>query len=316
MNIESLKSRLASNGQEHLLNYWDDLSNEEKEQFYKELNSLDYEEINRDFKTAMQTLQSASEKIDDLLQPLPAEVCGSISTCDKNTLKNYQTQGLEQIGNSKVAVLLLAGGQGTRLGVPYPKGMYNVGLLSEKTLYQLQAERILKLQRLAKAQTGKECVIPWYIMTSEHTKQATEDFFKSHNHFGLKKENVVLFEQNLLPCIGFDGKIILGNKNKVALAPDGNGGLYRALRRSKVLDDLQKRSIQYIHVYCVDNILVKMADPVFIGFCMSKGANCGAKVVQKAFPKEPVGVVCKVEDKYQVVEYSEITVKTAERCND
>lgn len=93
MDIASLKSRLASNDQEHLLKYWDDLSNEEKEQLYKELNSLDYEEINKDFKTAMQTLQSASEKIDDLLQPLPAEVCGSITTCDKNTLKNYQTQG-------------------------------------------------------------------------------------------------------------------------------------------------------------------------------------------------------------------------------
>lgn len=314
-DVEDLRKQLATFGQDHLLKFWPRLTVEQKAHLVADIQSIDFADLNHAFTETVGNRENNNQKLDQFLEPIPDELHEGVSRCTPAQLQGYREAGLREIAEGRVAALLLAGGQGTRLGVNYPKGMYDVGLPSRKTLYQLQGERLLKLEELAEQLTEKRGTIPWYIMTSEHTMEPTLDFFANHDFFGLQKENLRVFEQYMLPCLTQEGKIILETPWKVSKAPDGNGGLFRALRQRGILEDMSKRGIKYVHVYCVDNILVKMADPVFIGYCISKDANCAAKVVEKVVPTEAVGVVCRVGGKFQVVEYSEISSETAQKLN-
>lgn len=315
MSFEELKGQLAAHGQEHLIRFWPELSENERENLAGEIKKLDFAEINSLFQRAMDSTKVIMEKLDDDLKPIPQAHYEAVPSLTKEKIEEYENIGLEEVSENKVGVLLLAGGQATRLGFGHPKGMYDVGLPSHKTLFQIQAERILRVQQMATEKTGKEGKITWYIMTSEHTMAPTADFFRDHSYFGLNEENIVFFEQGRLPCFDFNGKIFLEDKHHLSSAPDGNGGLYRALKTQGILEDISRRRVQHLHAHSVDNILIKVADPVFIGYCKSKNADCAAKVVQKSSPSEPVGVVCRVNGHYKVVEYSELTEEAAERRN-
>ncbi|XP_063681561.1 UDP-N-acetylhexosamine pyrophosphorylase-like protein 1 [Bolinopsis microptera] len=308
-DIAILKSSLAAHGQEHLLAHWEDLSSDQKDDLYRDIQSIDFTDHLKSFKRCMQKELSAPGK-EDYLKPLPPDACESVFISNKINEK-WTNRGLKEISEGKVALLLMAGGQGTRLGVPYPKGMYNVGLQSSKCLYQLQAERVRKQEQLAAEMYGSSKAIRWYIMTSEHTKKATVDYFKSNGWFGLSEENIIFFEQEMIPCLSLDGKVIMDSKFSIARAPGGNGDLYRSMGNEGVLQDMLKKGVRSVHCYCVDNILNKVPDPLFIGCCLDRQSDCGAKVVSKAYPTEAVGVICECNGTWKVVEYSEISKETA-----
>ncbi|KAL8653902.1 MAG: hypothetical protein Q9226_003643 [Calogaya cf. arnoldii] len=312
--LKELRDSYVKAGQGHVFTFYDDLSTSEKAGLFERLKSFDPQYINEITEKALHPAQSSdNESQEAKLEPLPESATASILDSSEEHVQSWYTSGLEYVSKGQVAVVLMAGGQGTRLGSSDPKGCFNIGLPSQKSLFQIQAERIWKVQQLAEKQSGKKDIsIPWYVMTSGPTRRATEQYFEEHNYFGLQKDDVSIFEQGVLPCISNEGKILLETKAKVAVAPDGNGGIYQALLTSNVRTDMRKRGIQHIHAYCVDNCLVKVADPVFIGFAASKDVDIATKVVRKRNAKESVGLILQKNGKPDVVEYSEMDNETAE----
>ncbi|KAK0509050.1 hypothetical protein JMJ35_008421 [Cladonia borealis] len=309
--LKDLRERYSQAGQEHVFAFYDELSTAEKAGLYERLSFIDPNYINDITQKALKPQGSGKEDIK--LEPLPESATASILDSKAEDIESWYDSGLDLVAEGKVAVVLMAGGQGTRLGSSAPKGCFNIGLPSQKSLFEIQAQRIWKVQQLAEKKSGKkDIVIPWYVMTSGPTRGPTEKFFQEHNYFGLAKDDVVIFEQGVLPCISNEGKILLESKSKVAVAPDGNGGIYQALITSNARTDMRKRRIEHIHAYCVDNCLVKVADPVFIGFSASKDVDIATKVVRKRSANEPVGLILLKNGKPDVVEYSEIDSATAE----
>ncbi|KAI7871041.1 nucleotide-diphospho-sugar transferase [Spinellus fusiger] len=315
--LETTKQRFQNAGQEHVFKFFDELDLHEQEALFDQLNAIDVERLNIIYEKAVQGAEAAGTIAS--LEPLGSAM-ESMLNASPEKIREWETLGYGAIAHGQVAVILMAGGQGTRLGSSAPKGCYNINLPSEKPLFQLQAERILRAQEIArqyrKPGHSDSCVIPWYIMTSGPTHGPTYEFFKANNFFGLKEENVTFFEQGTLPCLTMEGKIILEDKGRVAIAPDGNGGIYAAVQNKGVIASLKQRGILYTHCYCVDNCLARVADPAFIGYSISKGTDCGVKVVRKEQPEEPVGVVSIKNGNYGVVEYSEITKELTERRNE
>lgn len=254
------------------------------------------------------TAKAAPQKIDFF----GGEMC-VINDTPEDLKKQYYEHGLQMIGEGKVGLLLMAGGQGTRLGSSDPKGMYDIGLSSGKSLFQLQAEQIKRLAVLSAKHCGKDKVnIPWYLITSDATHDKTVAFFKSMKFFGLQEDSVFFAKQGINPCLSSEGKIMMETKSKLAVAPNGNGGLHAALRTSGALTNLNEKGVEYLHCYGVDNVLVKLADPYYIGFSALRECDVSNMVVLKEDPHEKVGVMCLRDGMPGVVEYSEISKEMAE----
>lgn len=303
---QALLERLKDYGQEDAFALWDELSPEERDLLVKDIESLDLPRVDRIIRCS---LRSQGVPV-PVIEPVPE---ASVSTVEERTpeeRERWWKTGLKAISEGKLAVLLLSGGQGTRLGSSDPKGCFNIGLPSGKSLFQLQAERILCLQRLAAQSVSDGTLAPihWYIMTSPFTDEATHKFFESHKYFGLEADQVAFFQQGTIPCVSKDGRFIMETSYRVAKAPDGNGGVYSALKASRLLEDMAMRGVRYLDVYGVDNALVRVADPSFLGFFIDKGVVAAAKVVRKAYPQEKVGVFVRrgKGGPLSVLEYSEM----------
>ncbi|KAF9416734.1 UDP-N-acetylglucosamine pyrophosphorylase [Podila epigama] len=359
--ITAIRQKYKAAGQDHVLTFWDDLSSTHKEQFLHQLESIDPQALNATYTQAIaaaaeaaaataaslsksSSLSSSSSSSSspssspssysniDLtdLSPLDNKEVRSTLTASNTQKQTWHRLGLEAIANNKTAVVLLAGGQGTRLGSALPKGCYrDIGLPSHKTLFQLQAERIQRLQEMARTykaqqqQTGGKpidsvlpsVVVTWCIMTSGATRRQTEHFLQEHDYFGLDPINILIFEQGVIPCFDKEGKFLLQNKHSIATAPNGNGGLYWALYSEGVLDQLAKRGVEYVHTYSVDNILIRVGDPIGFGHAIAHNADVTAKVMPKSMATEPLGVICRSNGKIKVVEYSEMDPVLAARTD-
>lgn len=269
-------------GQDHLFRHWDGLSPSERDQLVSQLEAIDIDAVLREYQTAKERLQEAKSTTSPM-RPLPLDPSQIVT-------KGEYALGLQAIREGRLAVVTLAGGQGTRLGSTDPKGCYRIGLPSGASLFELQARRLRKLTSLAGTDAHS---LPWYIMTSNATHARTEAFFRDQNYFGLPMSSVRFFKQAELPAISEEGRLFLATRSCLALSPNGNGGIYAALEREGILREMRSHGIEYVHMFCVDNALVRPADPSFVGACLAKRADCGIKSILKVDPKESVGVLCR-----------------------
>lgn len=320
---QALREKFTNAGQAHVFDLIDNKSDKvvttittaDIETFATALLEMDLDHLDKIFKSS--TMKSASngaanvtdEKEDGskngMLEPLDS--FETLAESEKADRLNWMDVGLEAIANGQVSAIVLAGGQGTRLGFSGPKGCYDIGLTSGASLFELFAQRLLRLGKLAAEKKGKSVAsIPFYIMTSPMNDASTRDFFTTHDYFGLSKEDVFFFPQGTLPCFTPEGKLMLETPTSLCRASDGNGGFYPALEKSGALADMMKRGVKYTHVFAVDNAMCKAADPVFIGYCISQNADLGNKVVWKNDAEEKVGIVAKKGGKYCIVEYNEM----------
>lgn len=222
----------------------------------------------------------------------------------------FKAIGLDAIKNCKVAAVLLAGGQGTRLGFDKAKGMYNIGV--NKDLYIFE-QLVRNLQKVTE-EAGT--YVPLYIMTSDKNDEQTRAFFEEHDYFGYNKEFVKFFVQEMVPAVDFDGNVLIEAEDSLAMSPNGNGGWFKSLVKAGLGEDMREKGVEWLNVFAVDNVLQQIADPVFVGATIQSGCVSGSKVVRKCDPYERVGALCLEDGKPSIVEYYELTPEMAEATNE
>ncbi len=299
---EALRRQLAAVGQEHLLTYWKRLDDQHRSLLERQLAAIDWKRIPA--LVAEYVLKKPHLASEGGIEPVRCYRADG-SNWDR---ASYKAKGAELIGTGRVAAFTVAGGQGTRLGYDGPKGCFPGAAVSNKPLFACLAEWIAAAQSRYCRDT--HCPIPWYIMTSPLNHAATVRFFKENGYFGLKKHDVMFFSQGVMPSFDMaTGKVLLDQTHLPAVSPDGHGGSIKALAESGALADMARRGVEHLSYTQIDNPLVRVIDPAFIGlhaFAPDSSGEMSSKMCPKAGPDEKVGVICRVGGKTAVVEYSDM----------
>ena len=302
--LKQVEQTLAKYGQEQLLDEYNRLTDKkEKQDFLDSILTIDFNQV----KTLYENSKEKPSFMDSKIEPIDYTDKSKLS---KEEYEKYKAIGEKKIKEGKLAVVTMAGGQGTRLGHSGPKGTYDLGLDTHKSIFEILTDT------LNEARKKYEIDIPWYIMTSEENNKPTVEFFKQHNFFGYPEKCVTFFKQGKLPMLSTDGKILIDENGKIKEAADGHGGIFQSMLRDGVIYDMKARGIEWVFIGGVDNVLVKPVDAVLIGLAEDKKVLAAGKSLVKANPQEKVGVFCKRNGKPSVIEYSEITPEMAAETNE
>lgn len=290
MTENELSSILKEHGQEHIFAAYQKLDEEGKKKLAAQVERIDWSIV------AMANHEELKQERGKL-EPLSAL---EVTEIEKDK-ERYSKIGIDAIKAGKIGAVLLAGGQGTRLGSDGPKGKYNIGITKDIYIF----ERLIR--NLFDVTDKAGCFVPLYVMTSDKNHDETISFFEEKNYFGYPKDFVKFFKQEMAPSVDFNGKLYMESADSLSLSPNGNGGWFYSMAVTGVLKDVKARGVEWLNIFAVDNVLQRIADPVFVGATLNSGCVSGAKVVRKADPHEKVGVLCLEDGKPSIVEYYEMT---------
>ncbi len=307
VDVGGMEGRLAEAGQSHLLQFWETLSAASQSKLMAQLADVDFDQLQKLVAGAGAEVDWAA-LADRAVSPAAIRLN---STDNPFTREEALPVGEAALREGKVGVVVVAGGQGSRLGFPHPKGMYPLGPVSQRTLFQIHADRLIGSAR----RFGVS--IPFFLMTSPATHEETVAYFEANDHCGLDPQDLIIFCQGTMPAIDREsGQLLLAEKDSLFLSPDGHGGTVAAMSKSGCFDLMKERGVEYLFYYQVDNPLVAIADPELIGYHILAKSEMTSQVVAKIDPQEKVGNVVSVDGQLQIIEYSDLPAASAERRND
>ena len=301
-----VRQKAAAHGQGHLFAFWDELSNDERHTLVGEVQLIDFELVEQLFRAAGNTNRFAA-----LTQNAqPPQAIRLAGDHDQISADKARAAGEQALRRGEVGAILVAGGQGSRLGFDHPKGMYPIGPVSQASLFQILFEKLAAVGR------RYGVAIPVYLMTSSTTHEETADYLQANRNFGLSSENVSLFCQGVMPAVDAStGRILLAKRGEVALSPDGHGGMLAALVRSGGFADIERRGLKHLFYFQVDNPLVEMCDPLFLGHHILAKSEASTLAIAKTDPLERVGNIVQLDGRTQIIEYSDLPAEVAQARN-